>query len=446
MKETKQCPYCGEEILAVAKKCKHCGEWLEPKEPEKEKKMIECPVCGEDVEEGTDICPYCHERIEGADEAIQEPKEHKVRQAQPSERQKQPQTTTEILTVSDTESKEDYGEEEEETDGLFQYYFTDVFFRHYADFKGKLSRKRFWMAYLFLLLTMMPVYCLDFALFGVPMVFYYIYTLALFVPSVAFAVRRLHDTGKSGWNLLWSLIPLVGIIIIIVMLCQKGEESTAKPNTGTKDYVLFGLIGVATALCLTIGFTTFDDKGDAAESLFNDEYTYNTDNNTYEPSAEYDPGTAYNDTETEDYTQPSEDYNEPSENHEENTDEPADTPKAASRSYATLYDLFKNGSLTELDYCDFSNPVWRDRLIKLVGMDNYQFMCDQNMVNGLEKGDMRMGKITTYSFSGWTKGTTDEGYKIFYSYHSMEDPIRDALDVTIIRNGHKQTFNDEKVY
>ena len=27
--ETKRCPYCGEEILAVAKKCKHCGEWLD---------------------------------------------------------------------------------------------------------------------------------------------------------------------------------------------------------------------------------------------------------------------------------------------------------------------------------------------------------------------------------------------------------------------------------
>lgn len=38
MEETKRCPYCGEEILAVAKKCKHCGEWLETKEPEKAKK------------------------------------------------------------------------------------------------------------------------------------------------------------------------------------------------------------------------------------------------------------------------------------------------------------------------------------------------------------------------------------------------------------------------
>ncbi len=32
MEETKKCPYCGKEILAVAKKCKHCGEWLDSRD------------------------------------------------------------------------------------------------------------------------------------------------------------------------------------------------------------------------------------------------------------------------------------------------------------------------------------------------------------------------------------------------------------------------------
>ena len=54
--ETKRCPYCGEEILAVAKKCKHCGEWLE-------KKKVHCPICQEEIDADEETCPYCHEKV-----------------------------------------------------------------------------------------------------------------------------------------------------------------------------------------------------------------------------------------------------------------------------------------------------------------------------------------------------------------------------------------------
>ena len=72
--DTKRCPYCGEEILTVAKKCKHCGEWLnkEPEQPHKE--YMACPVCGEQVEEGRAVCPHCTEPLVDVRQSVSDPK------------------------------------------------------------------------------------------------------------------------------------------------------------------------------------------------------------------------------------------------------------------------------------------------------------------------------------------------------------------------------------
>ena len=58
----KRCPYCGEEILAVAKKCKHCGEWLPEAGTEVSHREVPCPICGESINKNLEICPHCHER------------------------------------------------------------------------------------------------------------------------------------------------------------------------------------------------------------------------------------------------------------------------------------------------------------------------------------------------------------------------------------------------
>ena len=59
MEPKKKCPYCGQEILAVAKKCKHCGRWLE----EGHEETMTCPVCGETIKGGSKTCPVCKEPL-----------------------------------------------------------------------------------------------------------------------------------------------------------------------------------------------------------------------------------------------------------------------------------------------------------------------------------------------------------------------------------------------
>jgi uncharacterized membrane protein YhaH (DUF805 family) len=62
-------------------------------------------------------------------------------------------------------------------------------------------------------LSMMLVFCMLISMT-------YIGAFVVFIPMLAVSARRLHDTGKSGWYYLMSLIPLVGFIIVIVQWCK----------------------------------------------------------------------------------------------------------------------------------------------------------------------------------------------------------------------------------
>ena len=58
--------------------------------------------------------------------------------------------------------------------------------------------------------------------------------LGLFLPALAVTVRRLHDIGKSGWNLLWSVIPIVGVIMVLVWMCQDSDVVANKYGESPK--------------------------------------------------------------------------------------------------------------------------------------------------------------------------------------------------------------------
>ena len=97
----------------------------------------------------------------------------------------------------------------------------------YATFSGRAQRSEYWYFFLFLMLANIIASVLDSVIFGDIPVLYLIIMLALLVPSITAGVRRLHDTDRSGWWLLLGLVPFVGVIVLIVFLCQRG---TVGPN------------------------------------------------------------------------------------------------------------------------------------------------------------------------------------------------------------------------
>lgn len=106
--------------------------------------------------------------------------------------------------------------------------------KNYAGFSGRARRKEYWM---FTLINALIGIAFNLIIALVPalesLAFVYgIYSLALFLPTLAVAVRRLHDVNKSGWMLLIGLIPLIGAIWLLILFCTEG---TVGPNQYGED-------------------------------------------------------------------------------------------------------------------------------------------------------------------------------------------------------------------
>lgn len=101
--------------------------------------------------------------------------------------------------------------------------------KHYADFSGRARRKEYWMFVLFYAIIAIPIQIIENLLgwaspeLGMG-VLGGLYSLCFFIPGLAVSVRRLHDIGKSGWNILFFLIPLVGAVVLLIWFCKEGER------------------------------------------------------------------------------------------------------------------------------------------------------------------------------------------------------------------------------
>ncbi|EGT3574040.1 DUF805 domain-containing protein [Citrobacter amalonaticus] len=107
--------------------------------------------------------------------------------------------------------------------------------KNYTGFSGRARRKEYWM---FVLINMIICAVLNVIQSVIGMETPYIsiiYSLGVLLPSIAVAIRRLHDTDRSGWWLLLSLIPVIGTIVIIVFLCQNGTAGNNRFGADPKQ-------------------------------------------------------------------------------------------------------------------------------------------------------------------------------------------------------------------
>lgn len=138
--------------------------------------------------------------------------------------------------------------EKQEADYNMIDWWKKVFLKNYANFSGRARRKEFWYFILMEFLIGIVLFVIamlsseefgeDSAAFTASIIIFFGFLLAVFIPHLAVVVRRLHDTGKSGWWWLLGVIPLVsyiGGIILLVYYCTDGDRGSNKYGADPKN-------------------------------------------------------------------------------------------------------------------------------------------------------------------------------------------------------------------
>lgn len=98
--------------------------------------------------------------------------------------------------------------------------------KRYAVFTGRACRSEYWLFVLINVIVAIVLGVIE-GMLGSPGIVSGLYSLAVLVPSLAVTVRRLHDTGRSGWWILIGLVPIIGGLVLLIFVVLPG---TAGPN------------------------------------------------------------------------------------------------------------------------------------------------------------------------------------------------------------------------
>lgn len=103
--------------------------------------------------------------------------------------------------------------------------------KKYAVFEGRAGRKEYWFFILFNILISMALGYVDWLTGNINPetglgILSGIYALGVMIPGMAVSVRRLHDTGRSGWWLLITFVPVIGAIVFLYFMVLDSNPET----------------------------------------------------------------------------------------------------------------------------------------------------------------------------------------------------------------------------
>ena len=99
----------------------------------------------------------------------------------------------------------------------------------YATFRGRARRREYWRYILYYVIAFVTLVLIDMltGTFNMESQLGFLsglFLLFMLIPSVAVAVRRLHDTERGGWWLLLAFLPLIGQLVLLFFFIQEGDE------------------------------------------------------------------------------------------------------------------------------------------------------------------------------------------------------------------------------
>jgi uncharacterized membrane protein YhaH (DUF805 family) len=93
-----------------------------------------------------------------------------------------------------------------------------AFYQNYADFSGRTTRAGYWWPALFFIVVYAILWGITAAAAGLGITLIVLFWLSHIIPNLAVTVRRLHDSGKSGWFILFVFVPFVGGLILLIFM------------------------------------------------------------------------------------------------------------------------------------------------------------------------------------------------------------------------------------